>query len=249
MKQSWLLRFRKSPPHTQTNIVCTALIMVATIAYAFIAGFQLSAMRGTLAEMKRSGEQSTAQMWSAINNINWMARSMDLSQKTSQQGIQAGERENGNTLKATIDNFHKDQRAWVTVVGVSIDPIEVGMPAYGHAIAFNAGKTVAKRVIGHWHMLFFPAPVDVLPPTEKPTEPESVGILVPTGRYDSKFNVNKKGATELDKTRITGDWYTYIWGEITYIDIFKNPHRTLFCSYRQGITGDFNQCSFHNDAD
>jgi hypothetical protein len=83
-RQTWLLRFRKSPAHTQTNIVCTAIIAIATVAYTCVAGLQLIAMRGTLSEMKRSGEPSTQQMWSAISNINWMARSVDWSQKTTQ---------------------------------------------------------------------------------------------------------------------------------------------------------------------
>ena len=87
MKQSWWRRFQSSHAHTQANIICTAVIMLATIAYVTIAGFQLESMNkqnaitdSTLAEMKRSGEQSTHQMWSAIGNMNWIARSMDISQ-------------------------------------------------------------------------------------------------------------------------------------------------------------------------
>ncbi len=84
-RQSWLLRFRKSPAHTQANIVCTAIIALATVIYTCVAGFQLVVMRGTLSEMKRSGKQSTDQMWSAISNVNWMARSADWAQKVTQK--------------------------------------------------------------------------------------------------------------------------------------------------------------------
>jgi hypothetical protein len=80
-RENWVLRFRKSPAHTQANIVCAAVIMVATVIYAGVPIFQLLAMRGTLSEMKRTSEQNTEQMWSAIGNLNWMARSMDWSQK------------------------------------------------------------------------------------------------------------------------------------------------------------------------
>ncbi|MGA9671793.1 MAG: hypothetical protein WBQ94_21455, partial [Terracidiphilus sp.] len=48
---------------------------------------QLVAMQEQLAEMKRGGEQSTEQMWSAIGNINWEARSMDWSQKSTKQAM------------------------------------------------------------------------------------------------------------------------------------------------------------------
>src|ERR1039457_4063835 len=88
VRQSWLLRFRKSPAHTQANIVCTALIMIATFAYATVAEIQLilinrqiAIRQGTLNEATRSGQQSTWQMWQAVGNINWMARSMDQSSK------------------------------------------------------------------------------------------------------------------------------------------------------------------------
>lgn len=124
MKQSWLLRFRKSPPHTQTNIICTALIMIATIAYAFIAGFQLIAMDGTLAEMKRSGEQSTQQMWSAIGNINWEARSMDWSQKVNQQSMEASKQQAQDSIRAAIEASRLDQRAWVGMNIVVTGPLE-----------------------------------------------------------------------------------------------------------------------------
>ena len=58
---------------------------VIGIAALIIYGCQLGVMRGTLSEMKTSGETSTQQMWSAINNLNWMARSVDWSQKTTQK--------------------------------------------------------------------------------------------------------------------------------------------------------------------
>ncbi|MFZ2022610.1 MAG: hypothetical protein ACLPZY_00200 [Terracidiphilus sp.] len=53
----------------------------------FIYGCQLHVMQGQLTEMKRSGEQSTEQMWSAIGNINWEARSMDWNQKSTKEAM------------------------------------------------------------------------------------------------------------------------------------------------------------------
>jgi hypothetical protein len=37
--------------------------------------------------MRRSGQESTNQMWQAVGNVNWMARSMDLSQKSNQKAM------------------------------------------------------------------------------------------------------------------------------------------------------------------
>lgn len=60
---------------------------VIGLSALFIYGCQLKVMQGQLDEMKRSGEQSTQQMWSAIGNINWEARSADWSQKSTQQAM------------------------------------------------------------------------------------------------------------------------------------------------------------------
>ncbi len=81
-------------------------------------------MQGQLDEMKRSGEQSTEQVWRAIDNINWLARSMDWSQKTTQKGIQAqvermdaartdADKAAQNALQASIDIASEDRRPWV----------------------------------------------------------------------------------------------------------------------------------------
>jgi hypothetical protein len=118
------------------NIVGQLSLVAVGIIAACIYGFQLKVMRGTLSEMKRSGEQSTAQMWAAIDNVNWLARSADWSQKVTQKqasdtvaemqkqsGAQertAGAAKRGadiakDSLKATIDSFHNEDRAWVGI--------------------------------------------------------------------------------------------------------------------------------------
>jgi hypothetical protein len=113
MKKSFWLRFKSSDAHTQVNIVCTFIVMIATIVYVIIAGFQLVAMngqievmRGTLAETKRSGEQSTEQMWSAIGNINWMARTADESLHQAQHAFDAG-------IRANMQQLRDEQRPYI----------------------------------------------------------------------------------------------------------------------------------------
>ncbi len=76
----------------------------------------------------------------------------------------------------------------------------------------------------------------------------SIAVLAPNAQYKTVFESIAPN-TQLDTDRISGDWYTYMWGELTYYDIFNHKHSTVFCSYRQGSTADFVQCPFHNDAD
>jgi len=159
----------------------------------------------------------------------------------------------GTALNATIAQNQLDQRAWVAVIGVTMDAPEVGKKINGSVTWMNSGKTFARKVKPLCHVAFFPELLtseDVL--REKAVKspastPVSIGVLTPNAQYKTLID-STQPVNEVDKTNISGSWYTYIWGELTYDDIFKQPHTTVFCSYRQGGTGDFLQCHFHNDA-
>jgi hypothetical protein len=124
--------------------------IVVGLYVALVYSRQLEVMRGTLAEMKRSGEQSTQQVWRAVDNLNWMARSMDWSQKTAQQSIQASGKESSDALKATIDNFHREERSWVGVGSFKIvpNPAEGGKAysAIAETTLLNSGRVPAQNI-------------------------------------------------------------------------------------------------------
>lgn len=76
---------------------------------------QLKVMRGTLTEMQRSGAQSTDQVWQAIGNLNWMARSSDWAQKQSQLATERSDRLAKLALDTSIQSSRADQRAWLGI--------------------------------------------------------------------------------------------------------------------------------------
>ena len=44
--------------------------------------------------------------------------------------------------------------------------------------------------------------------------------------------------------------YFYVWGEITYKDIFRKPHHTNFCAFfLNDGTGEGTSCQMHNSAE
>jgi len=129
---------------TGALVLATLCTIIVGIWQARISHAQLIAMQGQLDEMNRSGEQSTEQTWSAIGNINWMARSMDLSEKQSEK-----------SLHAAVDQFHQDQRAWVGLTGfrVELSPNAAVIPnltTTDRAVAgfVNSGRTPARDVKG-----------------------------------------------------------------------------------------------------
>jgi hypothetical protein len=235
--------------------------MVATIAYAVIAGFQLASlnreteiMQGTLAEMKRSGEQSTKQMWSAIDNINWMARSMDWNQKVSKQGIESSEKQSKSTLQASIDQFHVDQRAWLGVSNWSFVINDKDPPSY-HGMVLNSGKSAAVGVTSRFQYRDKPRNYElniadiVYAPTFRPIRQ---GTVFP----GQAFNISQSNtpvAPEAQKASfddyVKKGLVPYVFGEISYRDVFNRQHWTHFCVFVQDNLKDSSNCPIYNDTD
>jgi hypothetical protein len=89
---------------------------------ASIYGSQLTAMRGQLDEMKRSGATSTDQMWRAVGNINWLAQSMDLSQKSTKRAMgdqTKAQLRAANVAAKQLEDFENVQAAHLTIENIS----------------------------------------------------------------------------------------------------------------------------------
>lgn len=153
-------------------------LVVITASYTHYAGKQVDAMGQQLQQMRTASDQAK------IDNTT----SITAQQKIAQDALIASQKSVDKSLGATIDNFHLDQRAWIGIVGVSIDAVEIDKPLYTHVVMFNSGKTIAKHVTAAFHLRFSPTEFKkVPPPSGNEPETKSVGILVPSSRYDSKF--------------------------------------------------------------
>lgn len=146
---------------------------------------------------------------------------------------------------------HLDQRAWVAMVNVSLNAVEVGKSVTGSVTWSNSGKTFAKKVQTPVNGTFVENRIlneSELMKHLTRVPPRSVGVLAPNAQYKTLINTPNQ-VNDVDKGRIAGGWYTYIWGEATYSNVFGQHHKTTFCSVRQGVTDEFLQCPFYNDAD
>jgi len=143
LKQSW----RMTNNWNKLLVLLTAVIAISNGCYSCYARKQFIIMDGTLKEMKRSGQQSTEQVWRAIDNINWMARSMDLSQKGAQIAMQHSDQTAQQSLDASIAEAHEDRRPWVGIKGVPCDDCKWGDKSaviHGfYVVLENTGKSPA----------------------------------------------------------------------------------------------------------
>jgi hypothetical protein len=157
------------------------------------------------------------------------------------------------SIQATQDAMRLEQRAWVAETGMAMDAPEVGKKISGYVVWSNSGKSFAKKVKPLCHFSFVQNEITnetiltAMASKGTTTGTPSIGVLGPNAQSKTILE-NLQVTSDIDKARIAGTWYTYIWGEMTYNDIFEQSHTTVFCSYRQGTTADFTQCPFHNDA-
>lgn len=144
-----------------------------------------------------------------------------------------------------------DERAWVApdqVLGIA----EINKAYNVMVVMKNSGKTFARRVE-------IAAGAEVLPRGQKPklerlTEPgpanRSKGIIPPNSTFHVEFIINPNiTLEELTKYR-SGDKVPYVYGRVSYQDIFNCDHWTTFCFVYDGISG-YTPCEAEhsNDAD
>lgn len=137
-----------------------------------------------------------------------------------------------NSLETTKSAMRLEQRAWVSYGNIDFSAPEIGKPVNATISIQNTGKTFARKVRAFSHVSFAPPPLTtekalIAVETKQTVPDESIGVLSPNAGYKSILKGNLP-VDDTDKSRISGDWYTYIWGDISYEDIFHRPHETVF---------------------
>ena len=91
-----------------------------TRLYTIYARGQLQVMRDTLAEMKRSGQSATEQIWQAIGNNNWLAREMNYVRDQSSASAAANARNAKAALDASIAASTSELRPYVSTARMTM---------------------------------------------------------------------------------------------------------------------------------
>lgn len=211
----------------------------------------------TLAQAADTQAKKMADMSTAANKIRMAAENMVVQDQriadNAQKALEASNRQSKAALDTSIAAFRLDQRAWIAAVEPSAEGIEVDAVPKARITWFNTGKTFGRHVYPSVHLRFSPNTMD----TDKDLEAAvkagndapvlSIGVIAPQNKAQSVLVLDHKlsvtGKSDFDR------FYTYIWGELSYGDVFGRTHKTTFCAYRRGTSGDFLQCPIHNDAD
>src|ERR1035438_9233296 len=90
--------FWRNPNHWVA--IATVVIAVANGLYTFFALQQWTTMKRTLEEMQRSGGAATDQAWRIIDNMNWLARTMDGSLQQTRRALGESATQNRNLTES-----------------------------------------------------------------------------------------------------------------------------------------------------
>jgi hypothetical protein len=233
--------------------VAAVAAAVFTGLYTHYAAAQLSAMRQTLDEMRKSGAVATDQMWQAIGNINWLARGMDGSLKQAQLAMRASEKQSQSALDASIALSRLDRRPWIGITDSRLTQFEKGKPIKLDIREVNSGKTPAVGVRGCIRYAFserlVPGPVkewgrDYLTFEQTPFQP-----IAP--QADTAQGIEISGspvATQYDAVA-GGFRILYIYGELHYSDTAGvTDGFTRFCLYLDArVPPKLSYCKEFND--
>ncbi|MEO7027798.1 MAG: hypothetical protein ABI147_00150 [Acidobacteriaceae bacterium] len=257
---NWRERFQISSAHTQANIVCTALIMIATFAYAVIAGLQLNEMRRTnrnteaaLGNAAKSVQQASEQFQVQLHHFDASLGVTQLQLGKLDASIGQASRLAGATEKANANVLASD-RPWIggmiTVSGFtpSSKPSYIfSFPNSGRRPALTERVAVTARS------------AESVPDFDKDLSEnfaQSRAVIVPGGSFTST-RVSNIQVTQDEMNALNNKlFHFYAFGSMTYRDVRTGEiHHTRVCSVYvplvdapEGADRWIN-CPAYNDAD
>jgi len=197
---------------------------------------QLGVMQSQLEEMKNSGKQTDRLITAATNQALAFKESAGAAQQT---------------IEVSRGNTRLDQRAWVSTTSTRMIDLVVNKPLKVEIFLKNTGKTVARNVDARVTIRSEPGPFNLRkfraerPP---PKGNRSRFVILP----NSEFTLPAYHSTLLTQERLSliksSIVTVYLFGEITYADIFGETHVTEFCAFYDPSTDDFAFCSEGNSA-
>jgi hypothetical protein len=172
----------------------------------------------------------------------------------------SSEESSKQAFQATIDNFHHEQRAWVGPIemGINEPPIHVGSRLVATIVLTNSGKTPALNVstlaaIAFWDKRLPVDPHFKIDNTDQPSNSviqpgmkETITTLPISSPLNSGAGV--VGTNDLAEIE-SGESIVYVFGRITYRDVFQKEHRTTFCGFLNRNLTTLRACKTYNQAD
>jgi hypothetical protein len=169
----------------------------------------------------------------------------------TQRSNEVQRKANEITFKNSVEDFHLEQRAWVTINAVALVSMNKNERLNMRHFAVNGGKTITFDVSGVNVMAFPLTELERFSYKDgsgKTLKPRQVGLMVPGVAYPADFY----SAHELNEQQIqaitAGKLLVEDYGYLSYKDVFNIPHITEFCFLYSATYKAFMPCEKHNSA-
>ena len=239
--------------------------LIVVIRYTQYAGQQAGAAITAAQQAKRAADIAACTLQSSNESFNKTLGQMQAQTTAQGKSADAAKTQASNSeraLRATIDNFHLEQRAWVGPTEATDPQFTVdGKPEYVRAgektilgvYIVNSGKTPAKKMRTRTNMKamkksdHFFADYPPAPPNAEIVK--GVSVLQPGMRIALR---SLPTGVPLTAEHIlgfsSGEWILYFYGDIRYQDVFGNSHVTTFCVELGRDLSSLHQCATYNDS-
>lgn len=265
-------RWKQSTITNQLNVILAAVICLMTFFNIAFFVKQVLDQDRQVGEIKAAitdgiGQAKTAIDASLAHNSNALDKALRDNKDAlttalqqmhtdAQTTLDASIEQSKAALEVTIANARNDQRAWVgpiDTVGPQFKDAN-GQPIYfaegqraslGVVIA-NSGKTPARRVEHRFSYRTLPNGTPFTP--RYPQPPRQAGVIQPGARPQLVIATETAPTAQNIQTYRSGSQILYLFGHVTYEDIYGKPHYTTFCMYLLADLSAFGDCDTYNDA-
>jgi hypothetical protein len=207
-----------------------AITATAVVVYTIVAGIQANAML----EANRQTKKALAE-----------------TRRAADAAVKANQLAETNATQA-LASSRLDQRPWLGIKDMRLVTLETGKKVTASTLMTNTGKTIAKASKTFMTLKFSPVPLDIAKfavSGGRPKPTPTPGVIFPGlefALYTSSTAVADSESVEQIKAKRL---LVYVFGELEYMDVFGQGHRTLYCGLYEPEQKVFEACRQYNDAD
>ncbi len=151
-------------------------------------------------------------------------------------------------IEVTQENIRLGQRAWVGAIEVRNIAVRAGAKTQFTVVITNTGRTPALKLVTQFATGAFPSDQVFVPKYQTLKTKPGVSVLQPGARlFLNVGSIEELTDTHIDSLKKSAQ-ILYVFGRLTYEDIFKQPHYTIFCMRIAPNLAYAYSCDTHNDA-
>jgi hypothetical protein len=236
-------------------VLFTGTIVVGTLYYASIAKRQadlMSQQRDVMIQQVNASQRQTEEMGRQTNTFNDTLNEARKSANAAEAQAKSSEASVGaawESVQVSHRSLEFSNKAYITVQGANYGTLTLGGRVVSAITFVNAGNTPAYDVLIETYIDLRDKPLpDKMPRPNIASGGFSKSIVPPKGTFD--ISPAMKGAIDQSQLDALNNETksVYVWGMITYKDIFKQSRWLKFCGTNQLKTDKIIPCSNNNDA-